>query len=548
MIAVRRVLSILIPAAVLFVAAPAHAANTTHFWMAKDKASGHALMTDAGPPTSHAVLSALGVTSPSAVDTCGGGTSFKDVLFKCLNDLNVSVDTVPIDWKANQGAHIMRLNFDQLTPGAPVVSANGYQQTLNSVASANPLDALGRWAVGGAQQILGAVEGASTSVTTPELSSAWFAGLFAYVVAYAAGLALLFALVGLIVAAARRDAEVVVGVVYGIVRAGLVTAMVVPLTIVVLAAVDGICTEIVKAMPSSAFSTLSDAWGSSGAGAFASGILAFLGALIEIVVAFVLLVELLLREAAIYVAVLFFPVTLAMAVFPSLRGAQQRITQVLGAFIAFKPVALLTLLAGVNILAGGVSLVGQAASVGTIIAGIAVIGLAALSPWTLMFLLGVSGAMHGGSFGSPVGGAGRASGGQINHGSVEEAGGDLAASPLRSSAPGAGSSGGQARPRAAGGAIAAAAGWLGGVADAGQLAVAHVAERVHAAAGSPGGVPARPAWTRTATATAGNGSPASSVADETRDAAPAATAATSTAPEVSAPVADSFGVEKEALQ
>ena len=289
----------------------------------------------------------------------------------------------------------------------------------------------------------------------------------------------------------------------------------------------------------------SSAWG-GGASAFASGILAFLGALIEIVVAFVLLVELLLREAAIYVAVLFFPVTLAMAVFPSLQGAQQRMTQVLGAFIAFKPVALLTLLAGVNVLAGGVSLVGQAASVGTIIAGIAVILLAALSPWTLMFLLGVSGAMHGGSFGSPVGGPGRASGGQVNYGSVEEAGGDLAASPLRSSAPAAGSSDGQARPRPAGGAIAAAAGWLGGVADAGQLAVAHVAERVHAAAGSPGGVPARPAWTRTATG--GNGSPASSVADETRDAAPAATARTSTAPEVSTPVADSFGVEKEALQ
>ena len=548
MIAVRRILLILIPVAVLMLAASAGATPGAHYWMVRDKTSGHALVVKDASPTSPQVLAALGASSVSDVQTCDIGTEFSGGEFRCLGQLNITVDQVYSSFKPNQGADILRLNFDELTPGSPVVSANGYQQTLNSVASANPLDALGRWAVGGAQQILGAVEGASTSVTTPELSSAWFAGLFGYVVAYAAGLALLFALVGLIVAAARRDAEVVVGVVYGIVRAGLVTAMVVPLTIIVLAAVDGICAELVRAMPSSAFSTLSDAWGSSGAGAFASGILAFLGALIEIVVAFVLLVELLLREAAIYVAVLFFPVTLAMAVVPSLQGAQQRITQVLGAFIAFKPVALLTLLAGVNILAGGVSLVGQAASVGTIIAGIAVILLAALSPWTLMFLLGVSGAMHGGSFGSPVGGAGRASGGQINYGSVEEAGGDLAASPFRSSAPGAGSSGGQARQRAAGGAIAAAAGWLGGVADAGQLAVAHVAERVHAAAGGPGGVPARPAWTRTATATAGNGSPASSVADETRDAAPAATAATSTAPEVSAPVADSFGVEKEALK
>jgi hypothetical protein len=538
--------------------APASCAAGTEvcWWIVKDDSTGHALVTRGVDATSPGVLAALGVSSASGVSSYGCHCSFVDAIDGGMAALGLQIDTFPTVFKPAPGTDIMRLNYDAIAPfSAP---------SLPGIS--NPLDAIGGWAVRGAQSILAAVESAATSVSTPELSSAWFTGLFKWVVFYAALLALLFAAVGLVVAAVRRDPEVVTGVVYGIVRAGLVTGAVVPLTIIVLTAVDGLCAELVKAMPASAFAALSDAWGSSGAGAFASGILAFLGALVEILVAIVLLVELLFRDAAIYVSVLFFPVVLAMAVFPSLRGAQARMTQILGAFIAFKPVALLTLLAGVNILAGGVSLAGQAASVGTILSGIAVIALAALSPWTAMFMLGISGAMHSTTTGR-IRDEGRAGGGALSGGSVEAAGGDLAgSSPAGGQA--VASSAAEARPRPAGGMIAAAAGWLGAAADVGGLVAAHAGERVGVAAGHPGSSPPRPAWSRASTAggtaggtagTAGGRAPdggaqqgvaaGPSITDPTPDLAAghASTSTTDPTPEPAAGPerADPFGREKE---
>ena len=250
------------------------------------------------------------------------------------------------------------------------------------------MDQVTNWVVNGAKSVLGFVEKAATASTTPELSSGWFSNEFSWIVVYASGIAAIVALAGLISASIRHDPSALGHVLFGIGRAGLLTGMVVALTLLALAVVDGISGDIVRAMPSTFFTTLSGAWGTSGFGGLASSALAFLAALLEMGIALLLWAELIFRDAAIYLAVLFFPFTLAMAIWPRLAGAQAKLIRILATFIVFKPVALFTMMTGANILLGGVSLAGGVApSVGTILSGLVVLALAAFAPWTLMHLL-----------------------------------------------------------------------------------------------------------------------------------------------------------------
>ena len=383
------------------------------------------------------------------------------------------------------------------------------------------MDQVTNWVVNGAKSVLGFVEKAATATTTPELSSGWFSNEFSWIVVYASGIAAIVALAGLISASIRHDPSALGHVLFGIGRAGLLTGMVVALTLLALAVVDGISGDIVRAMPSTFFTTLSGAWGTSGFGGLASSALAFLAALLEMGIALLLWVELIFRDAAIYLAVLFFPFTLAMAIWPRLAGAQAKLIRILATFIVFKPVALFTMMTGANILLGGVSIAGGVApSVGTILSGLVVLALAAFAPWTLMHLLSsevgtlsqrassprsssksehntiVGGDLNAGSA-TAAGGAASAGGASQGAG---VGGGGSAATNASSPSSGNGSgplSGGSSAGRTLApltGAVAAAAGWVPAVAAAGQHLAQHGAARLHTTAGAGGSAPGDAPW------------------------------------------------------
>ena len=302
---------------------------------------------------------------------------------------------------------------------------------------------------------------------------------------------------------------------FGIGRAGLLTGMVVALTLLALAVVDGISGDIVGAMPSTFFTTLSGAWGTSGFGGLASSALAFLAALIEMGIALLLWVELIFRDAAIYLAVLFFPFTLAMAIWPRLAGAQAKLIRILATFIIFKPVALFTMMTGANILLGGISLAGGVApSVGTILSGLVVLALAAFAPWTLMHLLssevGTYSQRSSSSRSSTKSDNNTIIGGDLNAGSAPATGGanqgagvsgggsaaTNASSPSNGNGPGplsgVSSAGKTLAPLT--GAVAAAAGWVPAVAAAGQHLAQHGTARIHTTAGGGGSAPGDAPW------------------------------------------------------
>jgi hypothetical protein len=414
---------------------------------------------------------------------------------------------------------------DKTDQGCDAVSVAG-RAALSAAGSAakglagDVMDQVASWMVGAAQTVGSWVAKAMASTTTPELTSAWYQSEFGYLAMFGAALAGIVALLGLVSAALRQDPYALGEIFYGIFRAGVITAIAISLTLLALKVADGISGDVLHYMPKGLFQTLSSAWGKSGWGGLGSSALAFLLALVEVLIGVLVWVELLFRDAAIYVAVLFLPVTLAVAIWPRLSGMQAKLVRVLGVFIALKPVMLIVLMTGGNLLAGGISFYGGLGpSVGTIIAGLIVLAMAGFAPWALMHLLG----MDVGAMG--VGGRGRTgrTGGVAGASDGGALGGDLVAGPIggvtarRSSVSSSEPTGGpQGSSRPSGrtpsqsgaisangagsrrlpvpGAVAAAAGWLPAVAAAGQNLAGHGAARVHTAGGHGGYPPSGAPW------------------------------------------------------
>ena len=312
---------------------------------------------------------------------------------------------------------------------------------VGSVAS-TILDGVASWLIGAATQITKFVVEAMQTTTTPQLSSAWFRSQFEPMADLGAALALLMTLLAFASAAVRRSPEALAQTLVGVVRAGLGTGVIVSLTILGLAIADDISKQVLTSSAQSFWTTASKSWGASGFGGFGSSALAMFIAVLEVFGAVFVWLELIVRNAVIYIAVLFFPVTLAASISPKFSGWSDRLGRLLILFVILKPVTLVVLsLAGSAATAGlsGGAAGGLPGSVGTILAAVVIFGLAAYAPWALMFLLSAD-AESAWTAGAVRAGAGEAVAG-TNGRSVRNGGG---LSGLRTSARGAGSAGGGA--------------------------------------------------------------------------------------------------------
>ena len=111
-------------------------------------------------------------------------------------------------------------------------------------------------------------------------------------------------------------------------------------------------------------------------------------AIVQVIAGVLVWLELAVRNAAIYLAVLFFPVALAASIWPTLAGWTSRLVRLLFLFVILKPVVLVVLAFAGNAALAGLSLHGGlASSAGTIIAAITIFALAAMAPWALMLIV-----------------------------------------------------------------------------------------------------------------------------------------------------------------
>jgi type IV secretion system protein TrbL len=265
--------------------------------------------------------------------------------------------------------------------------ASGVGSVVSGVGD-SVLDAVASWLIGAATAITTFVAAQMRSTTTPALQSSWFEAQFAPIAALGAAFALLVTLIALGSAALRRSPDALAGTLIAVVRAGFGTGVIVALTMIGLKIADAISADILASSPHAFWSTVSTAWGQHGFGGFGSSALAALIALVEVFAALFVWIELIVRDAVIYIAVLFFPVALAASIWPPLAGWSGRLGRLLLLFVMLKPITLIVLSLAGNAAASGLTLsAGAGESVGTILAAVVIFALAAFAPWALMYLL-----------------------------------------------------------------------------------------------------------------------------------------------------------------
>ena len=349
------------------------------------------------------------------------------------------------------------------------------------------LDSVVKWVVDGAGWLLGEVSGFVDNSTTPTVTAGWFTRAYRAMASVALVGLLPFLLLAIISALVRQDAGGLLRATFVYVPvAALGTGAAVVLVDMLVTVTDNLSAWIGAAIGTdlSGFATgLGNAVVhlSGGPGSPVAGLAALLaGGLIAFAV-FVIWLELLLRQAGIYVAVLFLPLGFMALVWPAtahwFKGlAQGLVALVLSKFVIVSVIALAaTALASSGVAAAGGGAAGAAAAAGssgggasvgsfaTVLAGGSLLSLAALAPYVLLRLIpvfeaGLSSSLEG-TFRRPTAAVGTPAnmrGGQI--------GSMLRRKVGTSGGPGAAGSGESAAGGASGGGMAA-----GGVAAAGLV-------------------------------------------------------------------------------
>jgi type IV secretion system protein TrbL len=271
--------------------------------------------------------------------------------------------------------------------GAVNTAVGGAAQVVaSSATTAIGLAAIGTWVVGGAEVVLGDTAAALGETSAPQLRSTWFSSTYWRMAAIAAVLTLPFLFAAAVQALIRSDLALLGRAAFGYLPlAMLATAIAAPLTMLLLAASDQLCSLISSAAGDASAHFLARAGIIIGGltAVAQSPFLAFLVGLFTIAAAFALWIELLMREAAVYVVVLMLPLAFAGMVWPARRIWAVRGVELLVALILskFAIVAVLSL-GGAAISAGA-----GHASVGGVMAGAVLITLAAFSPWAMVRLV-----------------------------------------------------------------------------------------------------------------------------------------------------------------
>ena len=271
--------------------------------------------------------------------------------------------------------------------GAVNTAVGGAAQAVASTAStALGLAAIGTWVVGGAEVVLNQAAAALGQTTAPQLRTTWFSSTYWRMAAIATVLTLPFLFAAAVQALIRSDLALLARATFGYLPlAMLAVAIAAPVTMLLLAASDQLCGFISSAAGNASAHFLANAAVViAGLTAFTrSPFLAFLVGLFMIGAAFALWIELLMREAAVYVIVLMLPLAFAAMVWPARRIWAVRAVELLVALILskFVIVAVLSL--------GGAAISASAghSSITGIMAGAVLVTLAAFSPWAMLRLV-----------------------------------------------------------------------------------------------------------------------------------------------------------------
>ncbi len=254
-----------------------------------------------------------------------------------------------------------------------------------TVARAAGIAAVAAGVIGGAQYALKLTVKAVEAWTNPDLGAVWFSSSYWRMAAVAALLTVPFLFAAAIQAMLRSDLTLLLRAAFGYLPLGLLAVGVAaPVTALLVAGSDEM-SAIVSAASGHAGASFLDRVGALGGGiSAASGSLfvSFFIALFTIAAAVTLWLELLIRQAAVYVIVLMLPLFFAAMVWPARRIWAARAVELLVALVLSK-FAIVAVL-GLGGAALGHTLV---PGIGSFLAGTTLVLLAAFSPWAMLRLL-----------------------------------------------------------------------------------------------------------------------------------------------------------------
>ncbi|HEX3975727.1 MAG TPA: hypothetical protein VHW96_05650 [Solirubrobacteraceae bacterium] len=254
-----------------------------------------------------------------------------------------------------------------------------------TVARAAGIAAITAGVIGGAQLALKLTVKAVGAWTNPNLEAVWFSSSYWRMAAVSALLTVPFLFAAAIQAMLRSDLTLLLRSAFGYLPLGLLAVGVAaPVTALLLAGSDEM-SSIVASASGHAGASFLDRVGSLGgliSGASGTAFVSFFIALFTIAAAVTLWLELLIREAAVYVIVLMLPLFFAAMVWPARRIWAIRAVELLVALILSK-------FAIVAVLGLGGAALGHTLipGVGSFLAGTTLVLLAAFSPWAMLRLL-----------------------------------------------------------------------------------------------------------------------------------------------------------------
>ncbi len=275
--------------------------------------------------------------------------------------------------------------------GSAVSSAVGF-------GAGSVLDALGGWVSSGAVWLLGQIGGVLSASTSIDLGAPWFRAHYATMAALAGVVVVPLLLLGILQAIYRQSAAMLLrSALVNVPLAVLLTAVAVTLVQIGLAVTDWMCGVVSSGAGLDTGHFMASVTAALGPDpAVAAGgtptFVLFVGSVAVVVGAVMVWIELLLRAAAVYVAVLFLPLALASLAWPAISHWTRRLVDTLVALVLSKVVIVAVLSLAAGALAAGTGstpsgATGPGGGFASVLGGAALLLLAAFAPWSLFRLL-----------------------------------------------------------------------------------------------------------------------------------------------------------------
>ena len=280
----------------------------------------------------------------------------------------------------------------------PVVSTvcgavGGAASDLASATGDYVMRGVTEWVTDAAVWVTGKVGDLIDNTTSPDLTASWFEGQYGAMLAVAGALALLMLMLAVIQSVMRQDVWMLVRSTFGYLpMAFILSAVAIAGTGLLIAVTDDISGTVVGSLGSGQAANLLQSVGDAYKNALdqSSGIPlfgVFLGAIILAIGSFVLWLEMIIRDAAIYICVFFLPLTFVAMIWPATSRWARRLVELLVAIILakFLVVAILSLASAAITNTAGLN--GDGNTFEQMIAGTALLVLAAWSPFALLRLI-----------------------------------------------------------------------------------------------------------------------------------------------------------------